>query len=74
MNIVLTQSEDLFPIPTAPAVIQCRVACARTHLSCGQGGKVYVCPFLLNGLTVCASHTASVIEGVFNLALRAMCR
>ena len=65
--IVLTKSEDLSPIPTAPAVIERRVSGTRTHLSCRQSGEVNVGPLLFDGLAVSTSHTGRVIEGVLNL-------
>ena len=46
----------------------------RTHLLCRQRGKVDVSPLLFNGLAMRASYTMSVIEGVLDLALWAMCR
>jgi len=68
----LTQSEDFFPIPATPAVIQCRVSCTGSHLPSGQGSLVDVGPLLLNGLAVRTSHTGGVIEGVPDSALWAM--
>ena len=69
---LLTKSKDFSPIPTAPAIIQCGVPRAGTHLPGRQSSKIYVCPLLFNGLTVRASHTRRIIERILNLALRAM--
>ena len=73
-STALTQPEDLSPIPTTPAVVQCTMSCTGTHLSCGQCGEVDVSPLLLNSLAMHASYTMSVIEGVLDLALWAMRR
>ena len=65
--MLFTKSKGFSPIPTAPTIIQCGVACTRTHFSCRQSGEVDVCPFLFNGLAMGSSHTRSVIEGITDL-------
>ena len=45
---------------------------ARTHLPGRQSGEVDIGPLLLNGFTMGTPHTVCIVEGVLDLAFRAM--
>ena len=63
-----TEPEEFPPIPAPPTVIERRVSCARSHLSRGEGCKIYIGPFLLHSLSVRSTNTTSIVERVLGLA------
>ena len=67
-----TESEEFLPIPTPPTVVERGVSCTWSHLSRGEGCKIYVGPFLLHGLSVRSANTTSIIERVSGLAFFAV--